>query len=69
MAVLSFRQRRVILYLTKPVIVWDGDVVGTEALLSASSVNDGRQVRKVSVQVDVLGVVSADVPIDISVTL
>lgn len=44
-------------------------MVGAVALLSASAVNDGRQVGEVSVQVDVLGVISADVPRIISLIL
>lgn len=44
-------------------------MVGAVALLSASPVNDGRQVGEVSVQVDVLGVISADVPRIISLIL
>lgn len=44
-------------------------MVGAVALLSASSVNDGRQVGEVSVQVNVLGVISADVPRIISLIL
>ena len=58
-----------ILYLTKPVIVWDWDVVGAVALHSAPAVNDWRQIREVSVQVDVLSVVSADVPGVVSAAL
>lgn len=36
-------------------------MVGTVAFLSVPSVNDGGQIGKVSVQVDVLGVVSAQI--------
>ncbi len=44
-------------------------MVGAVALLSASAVNNRRQIREVSVQVDVLSVVTADVPRIIPVTL
>lgn len=44
-------------------------MVGAVALLSASAVNNGRQIGEVSVQVDVLSVVSADVRSVISATL
>lgn len=37
-------------------------MVGAVALLPAPVVNNGGQVREVSVEVDVLGVVSTDVP-------
>lgn len=56
-------------YLTKPVRVWDGDVVGAVTPLSAAAVGDGGQVGEVSVQVDVLSVVPANVGRVISGTL
>lgn len=44
-------------------------MVGVIALLSASVVNDGRQIREVSVQVDVLSIVSPHCQSFISATL
>lgn len=44
-------------------------MVSAKSPLSASAVDDGRQVGEVSVQVNVLSVVSADVPRAISVSL
>lgn len=44
-------------------------MVSAKSPLSASAVNDGRQIGEVSVQVDVLGVVPANVPRAISVSL
>lgn len=58
-----------ILYLTKPVRVWDWDVIGAVALLSTSFVGNGGQVGEVPVQVDVLGISATASPTHISATL
>ena len=58
-----------ILYLTKPVRVWDRDVIGAVALLSTSFVGKGGQVGEVPVQVDVLGISAAASPTHRSATL
>lgn len=50
-------------------MVWDGDVVGGVALPTAPVVHDARQIGEVSVQVDVLSVVSPDVGRAVPVTL
>lgn len=65
----SSQEQGSVLYLTKPVIVWDWDVVAAVTLLSAAAVNDGGQIREISVQVDVLGVRSTDGASVESVTL
>jgi len=50
-----------VLYLTKPVKVWDWNVVRPIGSLSAPPVDNGGQVRKVPAQIDALSVGPPDV--------